>query len=826
VKNQIVRTILLAGILALAGSLAPALAQSTAGGVAVPTNYDTFQPPVAGGTYVDPVFGSTIQRVSNALGTPDAANGGDLTWIENEYSAMSAFNSDNSKFILLHESYFGLYDGSSGFFMYALPFEISASSEPRWSRRDNATLYYHSGNELKSYNVLTGGIGVVHIFSEYSSISGNGEMDISLDGDHFVYVGDNEFVFVYQISTDTKFAVFDAGSQPFDSVYITPNNEVILSWYPTGSARRTGQELFDINMNFLRQVGHADGHKHLTVDANGDEVLIWTNSNDANPIANCNNGIVKIRLADASQTCLLQLDWSLAVHISAPDGNGTVFVDTEAPANPEPGTSAWVPYANELLQVKLDGSGSTTRWAHHRSRPVNTYNWEPKLDISRDGTRLLYASNYDLSNVDEYNTQYADTYLIAISNSSSASGSPPAVSSVQCSPSTLMSDSSSACMVTLSAAAPAGGSIVALATNSALLSAPSSVTVAAGAVSAGFTATAGQISSNQSARVTATLNGSSQSASIALTAPTATVSSLQCGAGSLASGASTTCALELSAAAPAGGSIIALASNSALLSAPSSVTVPAGAASAAFTATAGSVASNQSARVTATLNGSSQSASIALTAPTATVSSLQCGAGSLASGASTTCALELSAAAPSGGSIVALASNSALLSAPSSVTVPAGAASAAFTATAGQIASNQSASVTATLNGSSQSASIALTAPTAMLSALQCGAASLASGASTTCTVTLSAAAPSGGSTVALTSNSALLPAPSSVTVGAGAVSAGFSVTAGRVASNQSARVTATLNGSSQSVSIALTAPTRRPVPVAPSRPIQIKPRP
>jgi len=35
-------------------------------------------------------------------------------------------------------------------------------------------------------------------------------------------------------------------------------------------------------MNFLRQVGHADGHKDVTSDANGDEVLIWTNSDDPN----------------------------------------------------------------------------------------------------------------------------------------------------------------------------------------------------------------------------------------------------------------------------------------------------------------------------------------------------------------------------------------------------------------------------------------------------------------------------------------------------------------------------------------------------------------
>jgi hypothetical protein len=98
------------------------------------------------------------------------------------------------------------------------------------------TLYYHSGNQLKSYDISTGGIGVVHTFSEYSSISGNGEMDISLDGDHFVYVGDGRYVFVYQISTDQKYPAYDTGGHPFDSVYITPDDNVILSWIATGDS--------------------------------------------------------------------------------------------------------------------------------------------------------------------------------------------------------------------------------------------------------------------------------------------------------------------------------------------------------------------------------------------------------------------------------------------------------------------------------------------------------------------------------------------------------------------------------------------------------------
>ncbi len=393
-------------------------AQSGSTAVLAAPEYDTFAPPPVGGTYTDPVFGSTIKRVSSALVTANADQGGNLTWIENEYSTAAAFNSNNSNFILVHQSYFGLYSGT-GIYLHALPLEIGASSEPRWSRKDNVTLYYHSGNMLKSYNVSTGAISVVHTFSEYSSISGNGEMDISLDGDHFVFAGDKQYIFVYQISTDTKFTVFNTGGTAFDSLYITPKNEVIVSWYPTGTARYNGQELFDINMNFLRQVGHADGHKHLTVDANGSEVLIWTNSNDPQPIPNCQNGIVKIVLATAAQTCLAQLDWSLAVHITAGDGNGSAYVETYAPGNPEPNTSGWKTYTNELLQVKLDGSG-VIRLAHHRSRPWNTYNYEPKMTASRDGSRLLYASNYNLQGIDSYTSQYSDEYMILLNTAASA----------------------------------------------------------------------------------------------------------------------------------------------------------------------------------------------------------------------------------------------------------------------------------------------------------------------------------------------------------------------------------------------------------------------
>src|SRR5438094_8451706 len=69
-------------------------------------NYYSFVPPAAGGSYGDPVFGTTITRISNAASTTRADNGGLLPSVEAEYSTKSPFNADNSKILLLEFSYF------------------------------------------------------------------------------------------------------------------------------------------------------------------------------------------------------------------------------------------------------------------------------------------------------------------------------------------------------------------------------------------------------------------------------------------------------------------------------------------------------------------------------------------------------------------------------------------------------------------------------------------------------------------------------------------------------------------------------------------------
>lgn len=373
-----------------------------------PVQYDTLVPPPAGRFLADPDFGTRIFRLSDSLHQQDVSRGGSLTAIINEYATVDPFNLGATRLLLVHESYFALYlpDGT---FLEDLPLSVDAVSQPRWSRRDPDLFYFLSANTLSSFRVSTGAIATVRAFPEYARIDGRGESDISEDGDHFVFIGDDREVFVYEISTDTKGPVLDTSLLGgLDQLQITAGNDVIVGWLASGTARANGVELFDRNMRFERQLAPATGHLDVGRDDAGAPILVLVDA--ADPLSTCRNGVVKIRLSDGATTCLAMFDPSLAVHVSAPERGGAVVVSTYAPSDPSP-DSGWAAYTNEILMVRLDGSG-IERLAHHRSRPLNAYTWEPRAAQSHDGRHIVFSSNFDLQRILGYPAEYSDAYEI------------------------------------------------------------------------------------------------------------------------------------------------------------------------------------------------------------------------------------------------------------------------------------------------------------------------------------------------------------------------------------------------------------------------------
>jgi Abnormal spindle-like microcephaly-assoc'd, ASPM-SPD-2-Hydin len=100
----------------------------------------------------------------------------------------------------------------------------------------------------------------------------------------------------------------------------------------------------------------------------------------------------------------------------------------------------------------------------------------------------------------------------------------PAVNGLTCASASMTGSGIDTCTVSLSSAAPAAGLAVALTSSSAAVTVPGSVTVPGGAVTAGFSVTAAAVSTAQTATLTATGGGSSQTFALQLNVASAILS--------------------------------------------------------------------------------------------------------------------------------------------------------------------------------------------------------------------------------------------------------------------------------------------------------------
>jgi hypothetical protein len=353
------------------------------------------RPPV-GSVYRDPKYQTPIVRLTDATRTPNAADGGMLTQCRPEYATMSPWNLVGTLLLIQHDSYFGLYSGE-GTFIRNLPFAVNASSEPRWSRKDADTLYFIAGNRLMACHPSTGAVAEVKQFP-YGRISGKGEGDLSQDNDRLVLIGDDRFVFIFDATTGQQFSAFDAGARALDSLYIASDGGSFTVTWVGG-----GIDLFDLNGRLVRRLAVSGSHMDIGRDPrNGEMGLLRTNSNDNPALQNCSNGIEWIPLSDPGRRrCLLPLDWALAVHIGLSDA-GVAVIET---VEPTPSGNQFR-YKDELVLVNLDG---TVRSLCSHNSAFRGYESFPKAAISRDGTKILFGSNWG-----EGGENYMDAYLITL----------------------------------------------------------------------------------------------------------------------------------------------------------------------------------------------------------------------------------------------------------------------------------------------------------------------------------------------------------------------------------------------------------------------------
>jgi len=393
------------------------------------------------------------------------------------------------------------------------------------------------------------------------------------------------------------------------------------------------------------------------------------------------------------------------------------------------------------------------------------------------------------------------------------SGPPPplGLSTVSVNPTAVVGGNPSTGTVFLNSAAPSGGASVGLSSNNAVAVVPASVTVPAGQTSASFAVSTTAVSASTTATITGTFAGASRSATLTVNPPPppATLSALSLNPTTVVGGNSSTGTVTLTGAAPSGGLVVSLASNSAAASTPASVTVPAGATSASFSVTTTAVTTATSATVSATLGADTRTAALTVNPPPAPA------APSLLSPASG--ATPAQPVAFDWSNVTNAATYEIQIDNTSTISAPfvASATVTVSQATIGGLPAQQlwwrvralNAAGVAGPFSSTRSFTPQATTTTPALSAVSVSPSTVVGGNGSTGTATLTAAAPTGGAVVTLSSsNTTVATVPASVTVAAGSTSATFAATTSPVAANTPVTISATYSGVSRTTTLTVTA--------------------
>lgn len=187
------------------------------------------------------------------------------------------------------------------------------------------------------------------------------------------------------------------------------------------------------------------------------------------------------------------------------------------------------------------------------------------------------------------------------------------ISSVVVSPNVVIGGVPTNGTVNLTGGAPSGGKSVSLSSNKpAVASVPASVTVPAGASSAGFAITTFAVNANQGVVVTATTGATTKTAFFAVNAPSLT--SISIAPGSIKGGQSATLTLNINGIAPAGGfSIVLISGVPAIVILSASASVPAGAVTHNVNVPTTAVTSSTNVVIFATRSGIYRTATITVT---------------------------------------------------------------------------------------------------------------------------------------------------------------------------------------------------------------------
>ena len=346
--------------------------------------------PPAGGTLVDPVFGTTILRVTDER---DGKNN------HNAYAYWPTFNKDATRFHINRNGAPWLYTFDPDAFKLLGKERLFAINTPTggrpnwedavWSGVDPAVLLCHSGLNIWAYNVKTKTYTLVKNFAkEFPEPKGMSvaQMTVSIDDQVFAFKvrgpgpkwGIRRWG-AWRRDTD-KMLVDRKAARGFDECHVDKSGRYLVVKERKGKIESAVVDLHTGKTALLTDgapdfgPGHSDNGHGSVVGAE-----------------NHRNRVLFRKLSDPHRwhnVLDMKRDWSQPKHISMlADDEDWVLISTY-PKKATPGV-----FHGEIFQVATDGSERVRRLCQHRS--VFKSYWDtPRANISRDGRFVCFTSNW------------------------------------------------------------------------------------------------------------------------------------------------------------------------------------------------------------------------------------------------------------------------------------------------------------------------------------------------------------------------------------------------------------------------------------------------
>jgi hypothetical protein len=354
-------------------------------------------------SYIDPAFGSKITRITGHPGDPIPGLE-HVRWPEvarHGYSKRPAWNADGSLLIL--ERCDGLILDGATFRPLFIP---DRPGECRWHPTRPERMIFVKGDAIGTFDVHSGATEVVARFPGYAGLKiGPGEGNLSADGNRIALAGmrDGRLVgFAFDLQRHVKhpdiefcrvgLTVKSDGIPDYmDWISISAGGEFVVVNGRMDAPMDNGRNGSDRTLVFNlegRQVTEMwteygrPSHYDMTVDEAGDEVAVGVSKSPPDQ-----GRVIKRRLSDGRVTVLTPGGYASHTSTRNTRRPGWAYVSYQV-------RGERMPYRDEIVAVKLDGSLTVERLAHLHTNKTD-YVTESHGVPSPDGRKALWATNWN-----------------------------------------------------------------------------------------------------------------------------------------------------------------------------------------------------------------------------------------------------------------------------------------------------------------------------------------------------------------------------------------------------------------------------------------------